>query len=469
MRRGWLVIKGFSLVEVLLAVVVLALTVTALVGAIIYGQQTTAVAGALSRAVFVAEEGLEAARNMRDSAYANLTAGTSGLAISANKWIFSGSSDVTDIFTRQVSVVPVDSVRNRVTTTITWQQTLSRSGTMSLVTYLTNWRRSGSGSVPQVPETTLDLPGPGSGTEIALYTSGGSIYAIVGRISSSDKELYVVDVTSPATPTITGSLEIGSSVNDLKVIGSNVYLATTDNSAELQVVSLAVPTLPVLIGSLNLGGNADAQTIAGSGSNVYIGRASSSEPEINSVTIAVPALPVSLSTLEVGDTVWKLSLDSTGSYLYVAGGNNSKEFSIVSISNPLSISEVGSINISGTSDGTAIEKVANYAAIGLDDGNFYMIDATTPSAPTLISSALDIGNKINDLVIGPGDNYIFAGSSTVNQEITIIDISTPTTPASFTTVNLSNEVTGLIWESTANRIYGTATNNTAEFIVVKSP
>ncbi len=84
--------RGFSLVEVLLASALLSLFLTAFVGAFIYGQESTALAGARVRATFLAEEGLEAARSLRDSDFANLTDGDHGLAISGNQWSFSGAS-----------------------------------------------------------------------------------------------------------------------------------------------------------------------------------------------------------------------------------------------------------------------------------------------------------------------------------------------------------------------------------------
>ena len=130
---------GFSLVEVLLSAAMLAFLVTAMVGALIVGRESVATSGAQNRAVLLAEEGLEAARDVRKDAYANLTDGTHGLAMTANKWVFSGTSDTTDIFTRVITVSAAGTDRKQVVSTITWQQTASRTGIVTLTTYLTNW------------------------------------------------------------------------------------------------------------------------------------------------------------------------------------------------------------------------------------------------------------------------------------------------------------------------------------------
>lgn len=131
--------SGFSPVEILLAVTIFGLLVTAFVGAYLYGEESTMLSGNRVRATFIAEEGLEVALNIRDSGFANLTVGTHGLVVSGNQWIFSGSSDVNGIFTRQVSVASIDADRKSITSTVTWQQNAQRTGSVSLTTYLTNW------------------------------------------------------------------------------------------------------------------------------------------------------------------------------------------------------------------------------------------------------------------------------------------------------------------------------------------
>jgi len=137
--------NGFSSVEVLLASAIFALFVTALAGAYFYGQESSALSGNRVRAVMLADEGLEAVRNIRDEAFTNLTDGTHGLAISSNQWGFSGSSDIVDIFTRQLIIATVDSDRKSVTSQITWQQNPQRSGSVAAATYFTNWA-AGTGS-----------------------------------------------------------------------------------------------------------------------------------------------------------------------------------------------------------------------------------------------------------------------------------------------------------------------------------
>ncbi len=130
---------GFSLVEVILANAVFALLLVGLVGIYLYGQESSMLAGNRNRAILMAEEGIEAVKNISDNAFANLVDGTYGLTTTTNQWNLSGVSDVRDIFTRKIAISTVDSKRKNITSTVTWQQNLQRTGSVSTVTRLSNW------------------------------------------------------------------------------------------------------------------------------------------------------------------------------------------------------------------------------------------------------------------------------------------------------------------------------------------
>lgn len=139
---------GFSLVEVILASAVFVLLVTALVGAYLYGQESTVLAGNRARAVLLAEEGLEAVRNIRDENFSNLTDGIYGLTTTNNQWNLSGLQDIIDIFTRQITISTVDTKRKNATINVSWQQNPQRSGSVSATTYFTNWTAATGGGQP---------------------------------------------------------------------------------------------------------------------------------------------------------------------------------------------------------------------------------------------------------------------------------------------------------------------------------
>lgn len=142
--------RGFSVVEAILSIAIFAMIATSIVGTIFYAQQDTRYAGVKTRATVLAEEGLEAVQSIRDEDYAQLsTPGTYGLSITANKWVLNlgqpDSTGIPNIFTRQITIenISLPDVGNskKITSTVTWNY-LSRNGTVSLVSYLTNWRQA---------------------------------------------------------------------------------------------------------------------------------------------------------------------------------------------------------------------------------------------------------------------------------------------------------------------------------------
>ncbi|MBP6948568.1 MAG: hypothetical protein KBC41_00035 [Candidatus Pacebacteria bacterium] len=142
-KKEWWTIKhvrAFLLVEILLSSSLFIIFLTAFVGVLYYGMESSVLAGNRAQAVMLAEEGQEAVRSMKNVNFANVADGTHGLVYSNNAWSFSGSEDVSNGYTRQVVVETIDANRKNITTTVSWQQTPSRTGSISTVGRLTNWK-----------------------------------------------------------------------------------------------------------------------------------------------------------------------------------------------------------------------------------------------------------------------------------------------------------------------------------------
>jgi len=189
---------GFSLVEALLASVVFAFLVTGLIGAIIYGRQSTVSSGDRGRAVLLAEEGLEAVRNISANSYANLVNGTYGLSASSGVWSFSGLSDTTGIYTRQIIITDNGLNRKAVSSRVTWVNSGQTRDT-TIIAQLTNWTAAIIPPVTPGPtmmaySKTTSTPfyrtwnGTSWGAEGSAMTVGGNINYIVLKSSTIRNE-----------------------------------------------------------------------------------------------------------------------------------------------------------------------------------------------------------------------------------------------------------------------------------------
>ena len=99
--------KGQSLIELMIAMGVFVLMVSTVAWLIIDVYLADRAGRERMEATLLAQEGIEAVRSMRDSDFDNLIAGTYGLTLSGSNWLFSGSSDSHDQFTRQIVVSDV--------------------------------------------------------------------------------------------------------------------------------------------------------------------------------------------------------------------------------------------------------------------------------------------------------------------------------------------------------------------------
>jgi len=209
MPRVWSITNskqsGFSVVELLLAVTIFGFLVTALIGALVYGRSGTASAGDRTRAVLLAEEGIEATRNIADAAYTNLVNGTYGAVQSGGVWTLTGSSDTSSIYTRQVAVATASASSKTVTSTVSWPQSGGTTGTVTLTTRFTNWEAAlpvSSGPIMMAYSKTTTTPfyriwdGTAWGAEGSAQAVTGNINYVVLKSSRTRNEAILGVQTS---------------------------------------------------------------------------------------------------------------------------------------------------------------------------------------------------------------------------------------------------------------------------------
>lgn len=451
---------GFSLVEVILSASIFALIVTALVGAIGYGSESVVISGERARAVYLAEEGLEAARNIRDESFSNLVDGTYGLRITGGSWIFSGSSDVTDIFTREVVILTPGVDRRRVLSRVNWSQTLQRPGEVSLVTYLTNWMAVAVGdwSNPFL-ESSLDFSDITDGWKV--QTQGNYAFAIR---QTGSPDFIVVDITNPASPSISGSLDLPDGQEDIAVSGSYAYVASRSNGGELQVVDISNPALPSVVGTYNAGGTANAQGVYSVGSTVYLVRAASGANEFFVIDVSTPSAPSLIGSTNLGAGN-NNELVILGTQAYVTTDSDIQELRVVDISNPASPAQIGSLDLPLGADTDTITGFGSMVVVGRINGDIYTIDVSAPSSPSILGLYNHITN-IGDLSLSSDNNFVYVASDENSAEFAVVDISSLTSPALFSFLDLPANLNGVSYHSGKDRVFAVGDDNGAEFIVI---
>lgn len=150
--------SGLSIVEIILAVMIFSILAVSGVATVVHSFTVNRRGEEETQATVVAQEGIEAARSIKNKSWSALTSGLHGLSPSGNQWSFSGTSDINGKFTRVVNVEAVnrdgsgnivpaptgsaDSDTMKVTSTATWDFYPGRSESVSLVSYMSNFRKT---------------------------------------------------------------------------------------------------------------------------------------------------------------------------------------------------------------------------------------------------------------------------------------------------------------------------------------
>ncbi|HEU5121787.1 MAG TPA: prepilin-type N-terminal cleavage/methylation domain-containing protein [Candidatus Saccharimonadales bacterium] len=454
---------GFSVVEVLLAVVIFAMVATAVVGALIYGRSSTAEGGDRIRANFLAEEGVEAVRNIRNAGYANLTDGTYGLAQNSGVWSLSGSSDTKDMYTRSVTIAPNGTNRKLVTSTIAWSGT-GGSNTTSVATQLTNWSAAipKSWAVPsQYGGTTLT----GSAAGFKVATAGS--YAYVVKNSSTGPNFFVINISNPASPTLAGSLTLTGTPTNIVVSGNYAYVSNSLSTAELQIVNITTPTGPTLAGTYNASGTAGGRGVFAIGTTVYLVRAANStNDEFVIVNAANPAAPTRVAGYSLNITMNEVFVSGTAAY--VATASDTQEILVLNLLLSPLLTLGTSVNLAGTNDATTITGYGSTLVVG--HGTTLSTVSFLATLVPLVSGSLTLPGTINDIALDTVRNYAFVGTNFATGEFRIVNLTNPASPAALSNVNMTGSLnlTGVAYNATYDVVLG-ANSSTAQGVVVFGP
>jgi len=220
---------GFSAAEVILAGALLSLIITAFAGIQLYGYEAKIRASLRARAIMLAEEGLEAVRNIRDENFSNLTDGTFGLASFGGVWTFSGSRDMTEIYERNIIIASIDADRKTVRAIVSWAQNPQRTGSVTLTTRFTNWKKDQAAGPPvcqnQAASLSLDV------STVALGAGNRELQNVF--IANSNPACDIV--LDKITPTWTNALR---SIERIQIAGKIMWKGSAVSGDELDIKDL---------------------------------------------------------------------------------------------------------------------------------------------------------------------------------------------------------------------------------------
>jgi type II secretory pathway pseudopilin PulG len=149
---------GFSVVEIILAAAIFLIFSSGAIFVVLQGMDSNRLGEEEAVANQFASEGIEAAKSIKNQGFANLinTSATGATRSGSGVWTLSGSSNVLNKYTRSISISDVqrdgngnivassgtiDPLTKKITSAVTWNFNSSRPESISLVSYLSDWRK----------------------------------------------------------------------------------------------------------------------------------------------------------------------------------------------------------------------------------------------------------------------------------------------------------------------------------------
>lgn len=424
--------RGSLLLEAIIAIGIFALFLGGIGLTLILGERTTIVSGDRMRASFLAEQQLEAVRQMQAMDFASVTTGDHGLTLGASGWSWSGTLVQNNGFTSWVTVTPKSADWIEVASNVQWNFSNTRSGSVLLTTHITDWKKIATignwTAMTNIAQSTI-LGSP----EFQSVTVSGTFVFVTSDQVSGGKGLYIFDVSNPANPVrVASSFDLGASAYGATTVDNRLYLATADATKEVQVYDITDPTnlsIANLMNSYDLPGSGKARSIAVYGDNVFVGSLiDSPNDQLTVIRMSETGPMTFLSSLAVSGSVLGLTLQD--GYAYLANSYNIGEFQVVDIFDPENISFAPGVGIDMTDvqDGIVAATNGTSALIGrmngstIDELTLYDIGLSPVPSPPPGPWTLDTGGDTRSIATIYGSRYAFIGGSMATNQIRVIDL-----------------------------------------------
>ncbi len=301
---------------------------------------------------------------------------------------------------------------------------------------------------------------PGNFDDEDVFEKDGKAYLVTDN-NSSGNEFYILDVQNIQNPTLLGSLNIGAGVNSVVVYGNYAYLATDDNAKEIQIVNVSNPASPTVVTSYDISGNSDALDITVNETNVYVLQGSTLYAYAKNTATSL----VQVSTFAAGGVTTQLFLAQ--SYIYIATESSNGELQIIDVTTPATMYQIARVNLSGNLKATDVFVLGSRAYISTQNNGsgleLYIYDVSNPNQP-LFLGGYDAGETIYTIaIVGP---YALLGTNFVNKELSVVDVSVPATINFVSGYNLSGLILGM--SANCSTIYAATNSNTEEFFIIST-
>jgi len=385
---------GSLLIDALLAVTIFGLIVTAFSTGILQGRLGTVWASDRIRAIYLAQEGLNAVRFLRgeeneegenigyDRLFAYETGVDHGVHIISGSWelLANTPTSIDNFFTRSIRFTPGNNDNELIVqSTVNWESGgFAGIRSITFTSLLSNWAED-----PPPPPPDWSQPVIKSSFTDSLFdepslnklaVSGSYAFIAASLDTTNGYGLFIVDVSDLENPALVNSVSLGfADAYDVALRGHYAYLSTNDPNAEIKIVDITNPVTAncaPCAGEINLASDGTANGIALTGTGLYITREQDAAAEELSIydigdDPTNPPLIVSYDTDPASDSLYAVATAGSNPgayYAYAASGtNNDQELRVVNATGGIM---TGNGSAGSNLRGTAIAVYSTGAYVG---------------------------------------------------------------------------------------------------------
>lgn len=264
---------------------------------------------------------------------------------------------------------------------------------------------------------------------ISVFKSGNYLFVTEGYYLSSSEThgLFVVDVSTPSSPSMVGTYSVtgADEPTGVFVSGNYAYLSMLSASQSLRIIDISNPASPALAGSIDEGTQGGDEVFV-SGNYAYFAGWGLG---LRIIDVSNPASPSDTGLWDDDNSLRHVFV--SGNSAYVLG--NSK-MHIIDISNPASPGTTGSITLPGTLSGIYVS--VNYAYVAAGPEGLKIIDISTPSAPFVVGTYSTATAAKDVYVSGNYANYAYVVDSSLG--LLMVDVTTPAAPELISSLNFGS-------------------------------
>lgn len=308
---------------------------------------------------------------------------------------------------------------------------------------------------------TLDMTDGDNAEDLHLV--GNNLYVV--RDDGSSYDFALVNVSTPSAMSVTSTLEVGESINDVDLdLGEDfAFLATNDSSEEVIVVKLSTFTEEV---SMNATGSDNAESVEVYGGHVYVGSSGDSS-DLMILRVAqggwdTPSLVASVDKDDNHDTD-AIYISGTYAYLVTNNNNSHHDFFIYDITTPTSPTYLGSLDLGADVEDVVVSGNYAYVATSDNSGEMKVIDITTKTSPTILATFNAPGSQDGLSIALSGTTLFFGRVQSSNPELYTISVATPSSPTTLDTTEYSADISALV--VSGNHVFAATTDNSKELAV----